>query len=46
MTVLAVAITLVAFVLLRTMSRSWTERVAQTPNDRVGDFDAGDGRSG
>jgi putative ABC transport system permease protein len=35
MTVLAVAITLVAFVLLRTMSRSWTERVAQTPNDRV-----------
>ncbi len=35
MTVLAVAITLVAFVLLRTMSRSWTERVAQTPSDRV-----------
>lgn len=35
MTVLAVAITLVAFVLLRTMSRSWTERVEQTPNDRV-----------
>jgi putative ABC transport system permease protein len=35
MTVLAVAITLVAFVLLRTMSRSWTERVAQTPHDRV-----------
>jgi putative ABC transport system permease protein len=35
MTVLAVAITLVAFVLLRTLSRSWTERVEQTPNDRV-----------
>jgi putative ABC transport system permease protein len=35
MTVLAVAISLVAFVLLRAVSAGWTERVAQTPNDRV-----------
>src|SRR5262245_52123806 len=35
LTVVAVAITLVAFVLLRTLSAGWTERVKQTPNDRV-----------
>jgi putative ABC transport system permease protein len=35
LTVVAVAITLVAFVLLRTLSAGWTDRVKQTPNDRV-----------
>lgn len=35
LTVLAVAITLVAFVLLRTLSAGWTDRIEQTPNDRV-----------
>jgi putative ABC transport system permease protein len=35
LTVVAVAITLVAFMLLRTLSNGWTERVRQTPNDRV-----------
>jgi putative ABC transport system permease protein len=35
LTVVAVAVTLVAFVLLRTLSAGWTERVEQTPNDRV-----------
>jgi putative ABC transport system permease protein len=35
LTVVAVAITLVAFLLLRTLSAGWTDRVKQTPNDRV-----------
>ncbi|MEO8180785.1 MAG: ABC transporter permease [Deltaproteobacteria bacterium] len=35
MTVVAVAITLVAYVLLRTLSAAWTDRIEQTPNDRV-----------
>jgi len=35
LTILAVAITFVAFILLRALSGSWTERVKQTPNDRV-----------
>jgi putative ABC transport system permease protein len=35
LTVIAVAVTLVAFVLLRTLSAGWTDRVKQTPNDRV-----------
>ncbi len=35
LTVLAVATTLVAFLLLRSMSRGWTDQVAQTPNNRV-----------
>lgn len=35
LTVVAVAITLIAFVLLRTLSAGWRERVAQTPDDRV-----------
>ena len=35
LTVVAVAVTLVAFVLLRTLSAGWTERVEQTPSDRV-----------
>jgi putative ABC transport system permease protein len=35
MTILAVAVCLVAFLLLRTISSGWTERVAQTPNNRV-----------
>ncbi len=35
LTVVAVAITLVAFVLLRTISAGWTDRIEQTPNDRV-----------
>jgi putative ABC transport system permease protein len=34
-TVAAVAITLVAFVLLRTLSAGWTDRIEQTPNNRV-----------
>src|SRR5688572_8679114 len=35
MTILSVAVTLVAFVLLRTVSAGWTLSVAQTPNNRV-----------
>ena len=35
LTVVAVAITLVAFVLLRTLSAGWTDRIKQTPNNRV-----------
>jgi putative ABC transport system permease protein len=35
LTVTAVAITLVAFLLLRASSSGWENRVAQTPNDRV-----------
>lgn len=35
LTVVAVAVTLVAFVLLRTLSAGWAERVEQTPSDRV-----------
>jgi putative ABC transport system permease protein len=35
LTVIAVAITLVAFVLLRTLSAGWTNRIEQTPNNRV-----------
>ncbi len=35
LTVVAVAVTLVAFVLLRTLSAGWTDRIEQTPNDRV-----------
>jgi putative ABC transport system permease protein len=35
MTIAAVAISLMAFVLLRTVSAGWTEQVRQTPNDRV-----------
>ena len=35
MTVMAVAISLLAFVVLRTVSAGWTETVKQTPNNRV-----------
>jgi putative ABC transport system permease protein len=35
LTVVAVAVTLVAFVLLRTLSAGWTDRIEQTPNNRV-----------
>jgi len=35
MTILAVAISLMAFILLRAVSAGWTEQVKQTPNDRV-----------
>jgi putative ABC transport system permease protein len=35
LTALAVAITLVAFLLLRTLSANWTERIEQTPDNRV-----------
>lgn len=35
MTVVAVAISLLAFVVLRAVSAGWTEQVEQTPNDRV-----------
>jgi putative ABC transport system permease protein len=35
MTVVAVAISLMAFVVLRTVSADWTQRVEQSPNDRV-----------
>lgn len=35
MTVLAVAICLVAFLLIRTVSAGWTDQVAQTPDNRV-----------
>ena len=35
MTAAAVAVTLVAFLLLRTLSANWTERIEQTPNNRV-----------
>ena len=35
LTVIAVAITLLAFMLLRALSNGWNERVEQTPNDRV-----------
>jgi putative ABC transport system permease protein len=35
MTVLAVAISLVAFILIRTVSAGWTEQVRQTPDNRV-----------
>lgn len=35
LTVIAVAVTLVAFVLLRTLSAGWTDRIEQTPNNRV-----------
>jgi putative ABC transport system permease protein len=35
LTVAAVAITLVAFLLLRTLSAGWTDRIQQTPNNRV-----------
>jgi putative ABC transport system permease protein len=35
LTIIAVAITLLAFVLLRTLSAGWTDRVKQTPNDRI-----------
>lgn len=35
LTVVAVAVTLVAFVLLRSLSAGWAERVEQTPSDRV-----------
>ena len=35
LTVAAVAVTLVAFVLLRTLSAGWTDRIKQTPNNRV-----------
>jgi putative ABC transport system permease protein len=35
MTAAAVAVTLVAFLLLRTLSANWTDRVEQTPNNRV-----------
>jgi putative ABC transport system permease protein len=35
LTVVAVATTLVAFMLLRALSSGWTERIEQTPNDRV-----------
>src|SRR5688572_32700280 len=35
MTVVAVAISLLAFVVLRAVSAGWTEQVKQTPNDRV-----------
>src|SRR5687767_111800 len=35
MTVVAVAISLLAFASLRAVSAGWTEQVKQTPNDRV-----------
>jgi len=35
MTVLAVAVSLLSFVLLRAVSSGWTQQVAQTPDDRV-----------
>ena len=35
MTVLAVAVAMVAYLLLRTLSANWTDRIEQTPNDRV-----------
>src|SRR5262245_56689708 len=35
MTIVAVAISLLAFVVLRAVSSGWTEQVRQTPNDRV-----------
>ncbi|MEO8179086.1 MAG: ABC transporter permease [Deltaproteobacteria bacterium] len=35
MTVLAVAISLLAFTVLRTVSAGWTQQVTQTPDDRV-----------
>jgi putative ABC transport system permease protein len=35
MTVVAVAVSLLAFVVLRAVSSGWTEQVAQTPDDRV-----------
>lgn len=35
MTVVAVAICLVAFLLIRTVSAGWTDQVAQTPDNRV-----------
>ena len=35
LTVIAVATTLVVFVLLRTLSAGWTDRIEQTPNNRV-----------
>jgi putative ABC transport system permease protein len=35
MTVVAVAISLLAFVVLRAVSSGWTQQVEQTPNDRV-----------
>ncbi len=35
LTVFAAAISLVAFVLLRSLSAGWTDRIEQTPNDRV-----------
>lgn len=35
LTVAAVAVTLIAFLLMRTLSANWTERIAQTPNNRV-----------
>jgi len=35
MTIAAVAVCLVGYLLLRTVGRAWTEQVAQTPNNRV-----------
>jgi hypothetical protein len=35
MTVLAVAIVLLSFLLLRSLGANWTDRVEQTPDDRV-----------
>ncbi|MFO7177297.1 MAG: FtsX-like permease family protein [Pseudomonadota bacterium] len=35
LTVVAVAVSLVAFLLLRTLGAAWTEQVEQTPNNRV-----------
>jgi|SRR5690349_21773296 len=35
MTVLAVAVSLLSFVVLRAVSSGWTQQVAQTPDDRV-----------
>ena len=35
MTIVAVAACLIAYLLLRTVGRAWTEQVAQTPNNRV-----------
>jgi putative ABC transport system permease protein len=35
LTLVAVASTLVAFLLLRTLHAGWTDRIEQTPNDRV-----------
>jgi putative ABC transport system permease protein len=35
LTVIAVAVTLVAFLLLQTLSAGWTDRIKQTPNDRI-----------